>query len=333
MLSRLDYSSPRRSDITAHDTRSTMKTTLKLLLAAVVIVSFVEAIDKETFFKLTLFDGLEKKHDVGSLIAFMTTSSRLYLRTVAKFISLCVQTLPNDLRELKWMRAKLDDMALLLTDDKIVKSLVKFLSGTTIPANNDVYEGDIRYWKNITETGFELTNTLSDALDKIKNNKAVLPLFRTKKYYREGIKKADKDFKMISTYISYLDTMSSIVQRTLERFDVYIRKFDVTGTRGFYVWSTDTLMDVQNTLDYYRREFSKWSSDYLRMTLEGKLPHGEFNERSQPLYEDIQNIIVLLHRLESGMVTLTRGFILRSAKDEKKHIETLAKDQWNIVEW
>ncbi|KAF6205991.1 hypothetical protein GE061_017215, partial [Apolygus lucorum] len=54
-------------DITAHDTRSTMK----LLWAAVVVVSFVEAVDRETFFKMTSFDVLEKKHDGQSLATYL----------------------------------------------------------------------------------------------------------------------------------------------------------------------------------------------------------------------------------------------------------------------
>ncbi|KAF6205987.1 hypothetical protein GE061_017211 [Apolygus lucorum] len=145
------------NDITAHDTRSTMK----LLWAAVVVVSFVEAVDRETFFKMTSFDVLEKKHDSQSFATYLKKSSTMFLEFALKMLSILIEVAPDKPEQAGRMKVILNNVHRLLSDKNLKLSIDQIFSRKNDEVG-DIPKYYIAIWREITEKGLRLMNVLHD---------------------------------------------------------------------------------------------------------------------------------------------------------------------------
>ncbi|KAF6205992.1 hypothetical protein GE061_017216 [Apolygus lucorum] len=148
---------------------------MKLLWAAVVVVSFVEAVDRETFFKMTSFDVLEKKHDGQSLATYLKKTSKMFVEFTSKMLSVLIEVAPDKPEPAGRMKVILNELSRLFSDKNIISSIDQVFSKKNDNVG-DIPKYQIAWWREITERGLLLMNSFSDFSQSDYRDK--LPLAR-----------------------------------------------------------------------------------------------------------------------------------------------------------
>ncbi|KAF6205999.1 hypothetical protein GE061_017223 [Apolygus lucorum] len=193
--------------------------TMKLLWAAVVVVSLVDAIDKKGFAKKTGFDVLEKKQNVVNLLTYIGNFANLYLEVAEKVVSVCEQSLPDKPEELRLIRRPLGDAKQAL-HDLGMKPIRQLLLEHKPAAKVKISKKDLEVWQRINEFGYQLAKA-GDLLNKSSTNE--LPLV----HYNDRVPESSKplaeqkeDYKKAHVMMRYLHLMISSVAQT-----VYLSKY------------------------------------------------------------------------------------------------------------
>ncbi|KAF6205983.1 hypothetical protein GE061_017207, partial [Apolygus lucorum] len=144
-------------DITAHDTRSTMK----LLWAAVVVVTLVEAVDKDTFYKMTDFYKFERNPTKKNLFYYLRASSKLYLDYISQLISIFAEVTPEKPEFFAKEKEILNKISQLMTDKNIMKAIDHFYP-VSEHEDEEVSLIEIDRWRKVTQAGERFMNTFLD---------------------------------------------------------------------------------------------------------------------------------------------------------------------------
>ncbi|KAF6206000.1 hypothetical protein GE061_017224 [Apolygus lucorum] len=306
--------------VIVHDPHSTMK----LLWAAVVVVSLVDAIDKEGFAKKTGFDVLEKKQNVVNLLTYIGNFAKFYLEVAEKVVSVCEQSLPDKPEEFRLIRRPLGDAKQTLHDLGMIP-IRQLLLEHKPAAKVKISKEDLEVWQRINEFGYQLAKA-GDLLNKSSTNELPLMHYNDRESSKP-LAEQKEDYKKAHVMMKYLHLIISSVAQT-----VYLSKHLPTYLKQHSLIALKTekgekaIKTAEENHSRLEKNLYSFSQGYMNAL--HAMKSMEIKKGNLPVYEHLKNIGLPLAQLSAEIVHLAYGitdpnFTFHSPSEYKKRLESL----------
>ncbi|KAF6205986.1 hypothetical protein GE061_017210 [Apolygus lucorum] len=245
------------NDITAHDTRSTMK----LLWAAVVVVTLVEAVDKDTFYKMTDFYKFERNPTKKNLFYYLRASSKLYLDYISQLISIFAEVTPEKPEFFAKEKEILNKISQLMTDKNIMKAIDHFYP-VSEHEDEEVSLIEIDRWRKVTQAGERFMNKFLDFSHSDYHKH--LPLFELvpRPTPKSASLESDWDLPAKRDVYKFMRLVSEVLrgaESAARTFRLYLlRNYPLSRERRTRKESIQFLKNYVDTLSKYIKEYRKF---------------------------------------------------------------------------
>ncbi|KAF6205997.1 hypothetical protein GE061_017221 [Apolygus lucorum] len=300
--------------------------TMKLLWAAVVVVSLVDAIDKKGFAKKTGFDVLEKKQNVVNLLKYIGNFANLYLEVAEKVMSVCEQSLPDKPVELKLLRRKFSDAKQVL-HNMGMKPIRQLLLEYKPAANEKISKKDFESWQRMNEYGYQLAKA-GDLLSKSSTNELPLMHYNARESSKP-LAEQKEDHEKAQVILAYLNVMISSVARAVDHLLIYLKEHSIIELK-----TEKGEKAIKTTKEILSRLLLNYQA-FLRayMMALHLMKSMEIKKGNLPVYEHLKNIGFPLSQLTAEMVFLATGekesaLMFDSLSEYKKKLEKVPDDDY-----
>ncbi|KAF6206003.1 hypothetical protein GE061_017227 [Apolygus lucorum] len=295
--------------------------TMKLLWAAVVVVSLVDAIDKEGFAKKTGFDVLEKKQNVVNLLTYIGNFAKFYLEVAEKVVSVCEQSLPDGPEELSVIRRPLGDAKQALHDLRM-RPIRQLLLEHKPAANEKISKEDFEVWQKINEFGYQLSKA-GDLLNKSSTNDLPLMHYNDREKSKP-LAEQKEDYKKSQVMLKYLHHMMAAVVWTVHYLPIYLNKHSLIALKTEK--GEEAIKTMKKNILRFEDSFNEFAQGYMSAIF--FMWSVEFKKGNLPIYEHLKNIGLPLAQLSAQMEFLAYGTMdphltFHSPSEYKKSLESL----------
>ncbi|KAF6205995.1 hypothetical protein GE061_017219 [Apolygus lucorum] len=299
---------------------------MKLLWAAVVVISLVDAIDKKEFSKKTGFDVLEKKQNVVNLLTYIGNFANLYLEVAEKVMSVCEQSLPDKPEVWKIMRDLFSDTKHVL-HNLGMKPIRQLLLEHKPAAKVKISKKDFEGWQRMNEFGYQLVKA-GDLLNKSSTNE--LPLMHYNDHQSsKPLAEQKEDYKKAKVIFNYLHLMISAVSRTVDFLRMYLKERSLVALKTEE--GEKAIKTTKENLSRLEQKYFFFSQQYLNALYVMK--SMEIKKGNLPVYEHLKNIGLPLAHLSAQMELLANGrtdpnLTFHSPSEYKKKLEKVSDDDY-----
>ncbi|KAF6206002.1 hypothetical protein GE061_017226 [Apolygus lucorum] len=273
---------------------------MKLLWAAVVVVSLVDAIDKEGFAKKTGFDVLEKKQNVVNLLTYIGNFAKFYLEVAEKVVSVCEQSLPDGPEELRVIREPLGDAKQALHDLRM-RPIRQLLLEHKPAAKVEISKKDFEVWQRINEFGYQLAKA-GDLLNKSSTNDLPLMHYNARESSKPQAEQRE-DYKKSQVMLKYLHHMINAVVWTVHYLPIYLNKHSLIALKTEK--GEKAIKTMKENIIRFEDTYNAFAEGYMSAIF--FMWSVEFKKGNLPIYEHLKNIGLPLAQLHAEMVHLTYG--------------------------